>query len=356
MDLLQTITALSHEFGTVDYVRGGGGNTSAKTANTLWIKPSGTVLAELTPERFIAMSRAKLGELYVADIPRESAAREAVVKDMMTAAVNPGESGRPSVEAPLHDILNFTYVVHNHPAIVNGFTCAQDGPAVCARLFPDALWVPYVDPGYTLCMDVRHRVHDFAQRHGHEPALIILDNHGIVAGANTADEIRAIFHRVMDALRAECRRAGIPFELRTVPPANLGALPVVKQTIQSLLGVDAAHIAGDGTAFAVPPGPISPDHMVYAKAYPYVGPLTADGLRAFRARWGYPPRLIITEAGVLGVGNSRKQADLAFEFAQDGALVMQYAAAFGGIEYLTDAGRDFIENWEVEAYRQKQMY
>jgi len=31
------------------------------------------------------------------------------------------------------------------------------------------------------------------------------------------------------------------------------------------------------------------------------------------------------------------------------------AAAFGGIQFLVDAAREFIENWEVESYRQQQM-
>lgn len=44
MARLQTITALSHEFGTADYVKGGGGNTSCKDETTLWVKPSGTTL------------------------------------------------------------------------------------------------------------------------------------------------------------------------------------------------------------------------------------------------------------------------------------------------------------------------
>ncbi|SVB75886.1 uncharacterized protein METZ01_LOCUS228740, partial [marine metagenome] len=45
-------------------------------------------------------------------------------------------------------------------------------------------------------------------------------------------------------------------------------------------------------------------------------------------------------------------AELALELAQDGAQVMQLAGAFGGIDYMTDRAREFIENWEVESYRQ----
>ena len=63
----------------------------------------------------------------------------------------------------------------------------------------------------------------------------------------------------------------------------------------------------------------------------------------------------VTASGVFGVGNSQKNADLALELAQDGALIVKLAQAFGGIEYLDKAAGDFIENWEVESYRRKQV-
>lgn len=278
-ELLAEITALSREFGTADFVKGGGGNTSCKTADTLWVKPSGTVLGELTPERFVAMSRAKLTELYAAAIPSEATAREAKVKDMMAAAVLPGQTGRPSVEAPLHDILNGALVVHTHPALVNGLTCSRNGAAACARLFPDALWVAYVDPGFTLCMDVRRRLG--RQR------LVILQNHGIFVAGDSPEEIRGTYRRVMEALRAEYRKAGIATELQRTDVSGL-------------------------------PEPVTPDHIVY-------------GLSA------------------------AKKPELAAEMARDSALIRQLADAFGGIQLLDERSRKFIENWEVEVYRQKQL-
>ena len=133
-DVLHTITELSHEFGTTDYVRGGGGNTSCKTADTLWVKPSGTTLAGLQPETFVVMDRAALDKLFTLAIPAEASAREAQVKDVMAAAVKPGQTSRPSVEAPLHHVLHGTFVVHVHPALVNGLTCSQQGAQACAEL------------------------------------------------------------------------------------------------------------------------------------------------------------------------------------------------------------------------------
>ena len=275
MNLLDTITQLSHEFGTTDFVKGGGGNTSAKTADTLWVKPSGTTLTGLTPQTFVALDRAKLARLYDVAVPQDSHARETLVKDLMAAAVKPGSTGRPSVEAPLHDILSGAFVVHTHPALVNGLTCATQGAAACARLFPDALWSPYIDPGFTLCMDVRRRLR--GQR------LVILENHGIFVAGDTAIEIHATYRRVLDALRAEYAKAGIPTDVKP------GKIPTTTE-------------------------PITPDHMVYTN-HPKLGPV----------------------------------------MAADCALIRQLAAAFGGIQLLDERSQKFIREWEVEAYRQKQV-
>jgi len=33
--------------------------------------------------------------------------------------------------------------------------------------------------------------------------------------------------------------------------------------------------------------------------------------------------------------------------------VLSLSQAFGGIKYMTDRAREFIENWEVESYREQ---
>jgi rhamnose utilization protein RhaD (predicted bifunctional aldolase and dehydrogenase) len=350
MQDLKTIVELSHEFGTVDYVKGGGGNTSVKNDTTLWVKPSGTTLAGLTEKTFVAMNRAKINELYAVATPQESAAREELVKNMMAAAVEPGYSGRPSVEAPLHNVFEAKFVVHTHPCAVNGLTCAKGGEAACKAMFPDALWVEYIDPGYTLCMEVRKRIQAYKTACGKEPALLVLKNHGIFIAADTADEIRALYARVMDALTAAYKKTGISLELEI---AKASFKPEIEAQIKEIFGADAAFIASSGI-FAVSPGPITPDHLVYAKAFPFAWTLTAESAAKYKAVRGYAPKVIVAGRRIYGIGTSQKNADLALELAQDGALVIRLAEAFGGIEYMTDAAREFIENWEVESYRQKQ--
>lgn len=356
MNLRQTVTDLSHEFGTSDFVRGGGGNTSAKDPDTLMVKPSGTTLAGIHPGDFVALDRAKLADLYRAEPPTDPTAREAMVKDMMLAALREGSAGRPSVEAPLHDSFEATFVVHTHPALVNGMTCSNDGQAVCREVFPKALWVEYTDPGYTLSMVVRDRLEQIRRDGEDEPTVVFLQNHGVFVAGDAPQFIRHDYEDMLSALAGEYERAGIPAELSPTSPAPTPEKTEdLRRTLQDDLGLaDAACIAGSGH-FPVADGPISPDHIVYARSYPLLGDPTQANLDAYRNRWGYPPRVIACSAGVFGIGQTQKTADLALEFAQDGALVKQLAEAFGGIHYISEKQREFIDNWEVEAYRRKQM-
>jgi rhamnose utilization protein RhaD (predicted bifunctional aldolase and dehydrogenase) len=354
MELLDRITELSHEFGTSEYVHGGGGNTSVKNETTLWVKPSGTTLADIQPRSFVGIDRRKLSELFKLETPQDPAARETLVREMMERAVLPETPGRASVEAPLHDSLNSRYVVHTHPAIVNGLTCAKNGKGVCARLFPNALWLDYIDPGYTLCMEVRRQIQAYQSANGHEPNVIFLKNHGVFVAADTPEDIRRLYEKMMSGLKSLYEKTNISTELETSPRPDDKWLALAKTKISDAMQTPAVFIIESGL-FEFAEGPVSPDHIVYSKSYPFVGEPTPETFAAFKQKHGYWPQIVVYERAVFGVAATPKKAALALELAKDGALVKKLAAAFGGIDYMTDRARQFIENWEVESYRSKQL-
>ncbi len=352
MDKRETIIELSHEFGCSDYVKGGGGNTSVKDARWLWIKPSGTTLGGLTVGDLVKLDRSRVEALFAATPPEEPQARERFVKDALDAAVVPPGSGRPSVESPLHHAFSATYVVHTHPTLVNGLTCSCNGAAVCRRLFPEALWIDYVDPGYALSVAARAAIHEFAAAHaGREPAAVFQQNHGVFIAGDSADAVRATYATIMGTLRDAYAAAGVATAPAPVPVRDAHAAAVLPR-LRELLGADGAAVACGGI-FHPPAGPVTPDHIVYMKSYVYSGELTPAGIATFRAARGYAPRVLVADGQVYAAGPNAKVMDLALTFARDAASVVQLAGAFGGIRYMTDRARAFVENWEVESYRQK---
>ena len=122
--------------------------------------------------------------------------------------------------------------------------------------------------------------------------------------------------------------------------------------IREIFGEDAQFIESSGY-FECVPGPITPDHLVYSRAYPFTDELTQENADAYRAKHGFAPKVLIYGDRVYGLGVTEKNAGLALLFAQDGAQVLKLSQAFGSVEYMTDRAREFIENWEVESYREK---
>ena len=150
---LQALAAMSNRYGADSrYVLAGGGNTSFKSQDRLWVKGSGTALATIRPEDFVVLERPLLDAMWEKEYPAEEAAREAaVLADMMYARVR-GENRRPSVETLLHNLFPQQYILHVHPTIVNGLTCSNEGEKAMKRLFPEAVWVDACKPGYILSL------------------------------------------------------------------------------------------------------------------------------------------------------------------------------------------------------------
>ena len=75
---LNALSAMSQKYGSDrKYVLAGGGNTSYKSDEVLYIKGSGTALATIRPEQFVKMDRAALAKMWQTEYPAAEAEREA---------------------------------------------------------------------------------------------------------------------------------------------------------------------------------------------------------------------------------------------------------------------------------------
>ena len=356
---LNALAAMSNKYGSdASYVLAGGGNTSFKDEKYLYIKGSGTALATIKPDEFVKIERDLLGVIRTKKYSDDEATAEAeVLADMMYARVK-GENRRPSVETVLHDLLDYSFVLHLHPAKVNGLTCSAAGREACKRLFPDAVWVDNSKPGYTLAMLCMKAIDAYKAANGKCPQLLILENHGIFFTADTTEEIDAIVADVMGKLDAAIKDAPdfseVEFDVEkatTVAPAlrmltGDGAPATVKFfTSRAVLDFDPATLA------------FTPDHIVYCKAAPLV---LADGddLKAkydeYVAKWGVKPRIAFYRGlGAFACAADMKTANTARDVFLDAVKISVYAKSFGGVSPMPGWLQTFIINWEVESYRAK---
>ena len=363
MKEIDNLIAVSRKYGADSrFVIAGGGNTSYKDATHLWVKASGHALATIDEEGFAVMDRVRLDAMATKTYPADATEREARVKEDLADA-NLTRGRRPSVETSLHNCMNFSYVVHLHPTLVNGLMCSVTAEKRCAELFPDALYVSYTDPGYTLFKKVYDAIGQWKAQRGSEPQVIFLQNHGIFVAADTVAEIDAIYEDVMTKLEALV--APLPEGETPVCDCVSEVLPAIRQILsrggRGLKTLQVTKNALVDEFLANPKGvltPFSPDGIVYCKSEYIVidsddkAAEAEEKIEAYVTRRGHTPKvLLIKGIGLVAVGDNAKNARVITEVFLDAMKVAFYARSFGGEHGMEPAWIDFIDNWEVENYR-----
>ncbi len=373
MKEIEQLIEVSRRYGADSrFVIAGGGNTSFKTADRLWVKASGHALATIGEDGFAVLDRAKLNPMGTKAYSADTAEREAQVKDDLAAACITKDR-RPSVETSMHNAISYAFVVHLHPTAVNAMMCSVQAEAKCKELFPDALYIPYCDPGYTLFKKVYDEIQAYKAVRGTEPQVIFLQNHGIFVAADTVAEIDRIYDSIMSSLET------IPGSLKKSPEEEsavsdsassvVESIPAIRQilsrggrglkTLKVTSDELALHFAESKENFAKVAVPFTPDIIVYCKSH-YIWLEDADIAKAekaieeYIAKYGHTPKVILIKGiGLVAVGDNAKNAGIITEVFCDAMKVACGAQAFGGQHGMEPAWVNFIDTWEVENYRRK---
>ena len=368
---VQKLAELSRFYGSdIKYVIAGGGNTSFKDGQHLWVKASGHALATITEEGFAQLDRSRLNAMAEKNYSSDAAEREEQVKNDLAAA-NLTPTRRPSVETSMHNAIGYSYVVHLHPTAVNGVMCAQDAEQRTPELFgADALYIPYIDPGYVLFKEVDRRIKAYRTQKGFDPKVILLQNHGIFVASDAPDEIRSIYEKVLSAIDAAVKEA-LPEGEAALPEHAEEAVAALRmlasteelKTVRLRNNALIAAFSGSAAAFEAASKPFTPDAIVYCKSkYLY---LDAEGSEALAAQFkeaqaafvsahGYAPKIAVLKGlGLLALGDNSRQAATLLDVFEDALKISWLSRSFGGPHFMTDAQIDFIDNWEVENYRRQ---
>jgi NAD(P)-dependent dehydrogenase (short-subunit alcohol dehydrogenase family)/rhamnose utilization protein RhaD (predicted bifunctional aldolase and dehydrogenase) len=356
-----------------EYVVAGGGNTSFKDEQTIWIKASGQPLARLDEIGLVALSREKLRIISGKTYSDDTDLREEQVKnDLYNSIIEPGLNKRPSVETSLHELIRYKFVVHLHPAVINGILCSRNAKNLVVRLFGEkVLFVPYTDPGYTLFKKLETDINNFRGKYASDPQIILLENHGSFVSADSTEEIRRMYENIFSVIETQIERltdiGQLPFNhvlLKVLPALRMILSDEGVKVIRCRHNTLIAKYYQNQQEFHKISLPLTPDIIVYCRTrYLFIEQCASpekildsikQQLPRFRNEYGYLPKIIlIKNAGLLAVESSVSVADTVLDVFEDLIKVTDYSSRCGGTKSLTPDQTAFIDKWEVENYRRK---
>lgn len=332
--LLHELRRMSARVGqNILLVQGAGGNSSIKQNDLLWVKASGTWLADAEHKNiFVPVSL--------------DAARAALAQGDERVPLAPGASTalRASIETSLHALMPHPVVLHVHSVNTIAWAVRIDAREEFAKRLEGLAWrwIDYHHPGLSLAKVVN----DALARD--KVDVLVLGNHGLVVGAETSAAAEALVDEVERRL-ALTPRGAIPADdeaLRSICAGTAYRLP--KDPLCHSIAIDpySRAIATSGSLY--------PDHVVF------LGPglpvleqgkdLHGSASRALADGPPHPAALLIPGLGCVVRKDASNGAEAMLSCL---ALVTCRLPLTAQVRYLTQNNESALVNWDAERYRQQ---
>ena len=160
-----------------DLVQAGGGNSSVKIEDLMFIKASGYNLSAIELNNgYVTINNEKLKK----DMEMET------VDDIVNYNVLGKKRG--SIETFMHAILK-KYTIHLHPIQLNRLLVSKKAREICHLVYPSGLIIDYLTPGIKVCKEIK--------RNYNNENVIFLVNHGLII---TCDDVMEIYSLLEDVI------------------------------------------------------------------------------------------------------------------------------------------------------------
>ncbi|MEL6645428.1 MAG: class II aldolase/adducin family protein [Pseudomonadota bacterium] len=218
-------------------VQGPGGNTSIKTGEVMWIKASGTELAEAEArDIFVAVSIARA---------RAEASGKAGDGSCKDTVLDPELGLRPSIETTFHAALPWPVIAHTHSIATLVHAVSPEGRIALDDKLAGLPFVrvPYAKPGLPLTGQILAHAKD-------DTRVFVLENHGLIICGEDVESTSALTEEVEARLSMPLHFVDKSLP-ETAPPDGFA------WTAESWIARDdrAADLAVSGSYY--------PDHVVF---------------------------------------------------------------------------------------------
>lgn len=354
----------------MDLVLHGGGNTSVKIDDKLYVKGSGWNLDTIEVPGFPGVDLQTLTEMakldHLSDTDMVAQQRE---------ALEDKSSPNPSIEAILHAIIPFRFVDHTHADAVVTISNTPQGEKRLKELYgPNMLFIDYVMPGFVLAKEIYEQTKDIAWS---SLDGIILLNHGVFSFDDDAkksyEKMIAIVSKAEEYLKKDSKLElnfsksfclldeSFKFELK----AEIEALRGCEVVMRFGSSVEASNFSKlDNLDDIFKNGPLTPEHVIRTKPFPaIITDSIEEGLKAFTSRYTKyfkahakdeimldlaPRYAIIKGVGFVTFGKDEKETDIIFDIVSHTIHAMTLAQNLGGWKSLSPKDIFDMEYWELE--------
>lgn len=293
-------------------VQGAGGNTSIKDGQVMWIKASGTELADaVRRDIFVPV------DLEMALAEAHGSAGDGSCKGTV---LDPENLLRPSIETTFHAALDWPLIAHTHSIATLVHAISPEGRAVAEQKLKglQPAFVPYAKPGLPLTRKILARVQP-------ETRVFVLQNHGLIVCGETVAETADL----IDEVEARLLMPTQPTD-QTAPDTE--APDGWEWTSESWIARDklATAIAKAGSYY--------PDHVVF------LGPAlpTSD-------HEGAPPAILLDGVGILMRKTATASQRATLRCLAD--ILLRLPQDWAPVPIGTDAEAELLD-WDAEKYRQ----
>jgi len=313
-------------------VQGAGGNVSWKNGSVMWVKASGTWLAEAeSKEIFVPVNLTHLQDAL--------AKQDFSVKPEMASS----SSLRPSIETLLHALMPHKVVAHFHAVEMLVYLVQVDGRQIIKSLVADSvkwIYVDYFKPGVDLARAVSE---ELANRP--DADVVFMGNHGVVIGGRSVDEVFATLHTLTFKLTTQ-RSLPVPEPDTAKRQSDLfarGYIPCVDKDV-GLLALNDELINRLRHEWA-----LYPDHVVFLGAKPAIFEAKSSKLALDEIVRNKPPFIFSCSDGVYenlaATPTQKSQLRCYFD-------VVSRLSSQAKLTTLSDMQVSELLDWDAEKYRQ----
>lgn len=313
------------------FVQGAGGNVSWKEDHILWIKASGTWLADAEiKDIFVPVDLAHLREMIVR-------------KDFnVTPKTTSDTILRPSIETMLHALLPHKIVVHLHAVDILSYLVTKNAKERFDCLVGNTLnWiiVDYFKPGPDLARAVSEKIGNNS-----DIDIVLLKNHGLVVGGNSISEVNQIIVSLLDLI---------------APGLNTNTQIQIEYSKSKLIkdyicysDDDIQQLARNSVYFDClqTKWALYPDHIVFLGPYPYVYKSYNEFSCGLDKMQELPELIFIYREGVYVLKSFSKEKEAQLRCYYE---IIRRQSDISELITLSPAQVLEITDWEAEKYRKK---